>query len=231
MSDYSRESSEIEEKYKDLGHALVVSSKTQEKLTAAIEEHITSKQEFQKLPLFRRYGVFSFIEGVSRGTAKFEFKSTLVQFVGEGFNDFEPKKKSDDVPRSIKKLQPGATWKRHPNGGGWVSSTAYVEATAKVGTEAIVYDNARVTGRAKIYGEAKVRGDAECYGTAHVHGMAVIEGHARVCDNARVLGKVTVGGHVTVGGNTVLRGEITLDGEEELIDERRTSRLMLAKEA
>lgn len=216
MSIYLSKSSEAEEFFKVQGLKLVFATKSPDELDKGVEKLIKAMLA-QKVPSFRRYGVLQFIEGVARGTA-----FLLGEEAAGKFKVPSPKaaKKSEDIPRSIKKLQPGASWHRHPNGGGWVSSTAYVEASAHVGAKAIVYQNARVTERARIYGTAIVRGDAECYGTCHVHGLAVVEGHARVFDAARVLGKVRVGGAVVIGGNTLVRGEVTLNGTKEFIDER-----------
>ena len=217
MSIYLSKTSEAEEVFKSRGLELVFAARNQEDLNAAIKEQIESTAEYQALPSFRKYGVLQFIEGVARGTAR------LVGEEGSGkFKAVSAKtpRKTEDIPRAVKKLQAGVTWRKHVNGGGWVSSTAYVEASAHVGAKAVVYENARVTERARIYGAAVVRGDAECYGTCHVHGLAVVEGHARVFDAARVLGKVNVGGSVSVGGNTLVRGDVVLDGAQELIDER-----------
>lgn len=216
MSIYLSKTAEFEEVFKNLGLELVFRCQNQEELNAAVKEQIEEHEEFKVLPSFRRYGILQFIEGVARGTAKLVGSEAAGKFKVAK----HPPKKAEDVPRAVKKLQPGATWRKHPNGGGWVSSTAYVEASAHVGAKAVVYENARVTERARIYGTAIVRGDAECHGACHVHGLAIVEGHARVFDAARVLGKVRVGGTVVVGGNTLVRGSVVLEGNEELIDER-----------
>lgn len=217
---YLSKTSDLEEVFKDLGLKLVFQAQTREQLDALVQRQIVQTQEYQiELPVFRQYGVLQFIEGVWRGTAKLVGQ----QEGGAKFKTPSPHastKRPLDVPRRIKKRQPGATWRKHINGGGWVSNTAYVEASAHVGYLAIVHGNARVTGRAKIYGCAVVRGDAECYGSCHVHGNAIVEGHARIFDAAKVLGKVRIGGSVTVGGSSLLRGTAVFDGEEELIDER-----------
>lgn len=212
MSIYLSKTSDLENFFKDLGIDLVFSTKNDEELRAAVETSIQALDEFQALPSFRQYGILQFIEGVSRGTAR---------LVGaEGAGKFKPPsprapRKTEDIPRAIKALQPGASWRKHLNGGGWVSSTAYVEASVHVGPKAVVYENARVTERARIYGAAVVRGDAECYGACHVHGLAIVEGHARVCDAARVLGKVRLTGSAIVAEKTLVRGDVVLDGSEE----------------
>lgn len=210
MSNYLSKTADLEEVFKQLGLELVFKAKSDKELAALVKHSIEELEEFKQLPSFRRYGILQFIEGAHKGTAK---------LVGMQLKESD-KKKSVDVPRNVKKLQEGVTWRQHINGGGWVSETAYVEATAFVGKTAVVYENARVTERARIYGFALVRGDAECFGAAHVHGNAIVEGRAKVCDSARVLGKVRVGGNVTVGGTSLVRGDVVLKGEQEFLDER-----------
>lgn len=217
MSIYLKQTSALEDAFKILGRKLVFRARSLAELDVLIRNQITSDAAFNGMPTFRKYGVLQFIEGITYG-------SGLHPGTEAGVETFMPAKVKHtvDVPRRVKKLQPGPKvgWKKHINGGGWVSSTAYVEATVFVGPEAVVYENARVTERASIYGRAMVRGDAEVYGSAHVHGFAIVEGHARVFEEARVLGKVRLAGSVVVRGDTLIRGEITLDGGQELIDQR-----------
>lgn len=218
MSHYLSKTSDLEEVFKALGLELVFKAKNLDELNALVKESIEASEEFKTLPSFRRYGILQFVEGVFRGTAKLVGSEGGAKSKGPSM---KAPKKSEDVPRNVKKLQPDASWRKHPNGGGWVSSTAYVEASASVGKKAVVCGNARVTERAKIYGAAVVRGDAECYGACHVHGLAVVEGHARVFESARILGKAVVRGSVVVRGMSLVRGNVVLDGDEEYIDERK----------
>jgi UDP-3-O-[3-hydroxymyristoyl] glucosamine N-acyltransferase len=96
------------------------------------------------------------------------------------------------VPRHIVALQPDAFWRRHKNGGGWVSSTAAVAQTAYVGYSACVYDSAlvvdyaRIEDRARVFGSARVGGKAQVCHDACVMGVAHISGTAYVCHNARL---------------------------------------------
>lgn len=92
----------------------------------------------------------------------------------------------------------------HPNGGGWVASsatvasTAYVGPNAKVLGSAMVSDSARiedfaiVKGSAKIYGNARVRENAMVFSNASVYQNGVVAGCARVLNNSQVYGNAFV---------------------------------------
>ena len=69
-----------------------------------------------------------------------------------------------------------AQGKRHPNGGGWVESTATVAPTAYVGPNAMVLDTAQVLGNASLEGFAVVRNAARVEGHARIFGAANIRG-------------------------------------------------------
>ena len=75
---------------------------------------------------------------------------------------------------------------RHPNGGGWVQSTAKVSLTAYVGPNAMVMDNAQVLDNAII----------DDFGV--VSGAAIVSGHARVCGQGVVRDKAKAGGYARV---------------------------------
>ena len=92
----------------------------------------------------------------------------------------------------------------HPNGGGFVASSAKVDATAFVAPMARVLDGARVTGNARICGQAIVRRAAQ------VSGEAVITGFARIDDEAKVSGHAHVGGYATLSGRAELTGNARL---------------------
>jgi carbonic anhydrase/acetyltransferase-like protein (isoleucine patch superfamily) len=131
--------------------------------------------------------------------------------------------------KDILDLQPGVTWHKHHNGGGWVSETAYVEASASVSGRAAVFGNARVLDRTRIYGSARISGNAECYGAPHIHGRAVVGGNAKIYDAAKVLGDVQIYGYVEIGGTSVVRGDVVLDGNQVIIDEHVTDRVSAKK--
>ena len=88
----------------------------------------------------------------------------------------------------------GVEGHRHPNGGGFVASTATVAPSAYVGPEAMVLDRARVEGTARVAGRAVVRGEAV------VADQAVVSDHALVQDRAQILGRAKVRDWATVGG-------------------------------
>ena len=64
----------------------------------------------------------------------------------------------------------------HPNGGGWVASTAKVAGTAYVGPGAMVLDDAEVLDNASVEEYAIVRGKAMLSGNARVGGQGFVEG-------------------------------------------------------
>jgi len=64
----------------------------------------------------------------------------------------------------------------HPNGGGWVASTAKVAPTAYVGPGAMVLDDAKVLDNASVEQYAIVRGKAELSGNARVGGQGFVDG-------------------------------------------------------
>ena len=74
----------------------------------------------------------------------------------------------------------------HPNGGGFVATTASVDESAYVGRCARVLDSATVTGNAKVLNRAVVSGDASVSGSAIVREDAVVMGSATVSGNALV---------------------------------------------
>ncbi|MBT3296061.1 MAG: hypothetical protein HN383_12380 [Verrucomicrobia bacterium] len=97
-----------------------------------------------------------------------------------------------EAQTEIDRMSKGA---RHPNGGGWVQTTAKVAPTAYVGPNAMVLDGAHVLDHAII----------DEFGV--VMGTAVVSGHARVCGQGVVKDKATAGGYTrvwqTVGGEDV----------------------------
>lgn len=112
----------------------------------------------------------------------------------------------------------------HPNGGGFVSSSAKVDASVYVGPNAKVLGSATVTGNAVIDGYAVVTGNATVSGNAVVTGHAVVAeraavkdnaiiadyagvmGNSVVSDNARVLESGLVFNNYKVSGNATIKG-------------------------
>jgi hypothetical protein len=80
---------------------------------------------------------------------------------------------------------PGGAGAPHPNGGGWVASTARVDPTAFIGPRAQVLGNAIVSGNARIDGWAIVRGNAQVRDNAVVEDFAQVL-NGQVYENARV---------------------------------------------
>jgi len=89
----------------------------------------------------------------------------------------------------------------HPNGGGWVASTAKVAATAYVGPNAKVLGSATVSDSARIEDYAIVKGSAKVYGNARVRENAMVFSNATVYQNAVVAGCARVFNNSSVYGN------------------------------
>jgi hypothetical protein len=79
----------------------------------------------------------------------------------------------------------GADGSPHPNGGGWVASTAKVAPTAYVAPGAMVLGSARVLDNASVEeyaivkGNARLRGDAKVGGQAFIGGSTNLSGYQR----------------------------------------------------
>ncbi len=86
----------------------------------------------------------------------------------------------------------------HPNGGGFVASTAKVDSSVYVGK------NAKVTGYATVSGNAVIDGYATVTGNANVSGNAVITGHAVVAERATIKDNAIVGDYSGVMGSAVV---------------------------
>ena len=88
----------------------------------------------------------------------------------------------------------------HPNGGGFVASTARVAPSAYVGSNARVLDNARVMDNARIEDYAVISRDAK------VSGSAIVSGHALVTDNATVSGNARIRDYAGVYDSSIIEG-------------------------
>jgi hypothetical protein len=121
--------------------------------------------------------------------------------------------------------RPSESGARHPNGGGFVASTASVDRKAYVGPRAQVLGNAKVIGAVRIEDyavvtdNATVRDYARISGHAVVRDRAVVQDRAKLRDYAEVKGKTVVRDSArmlehayTDGGCTEISGNVTLKG-------------------
>ena len=108
-----------------------------------------------------------------------------------------------DVPNSEYK-DVGGTY--HPNGRGFVASTANVSPTAYVGTKAVVLDNAVVEGYARIEGAAVVKDNARVQDNSLISGFTIVGGNAVIKDNAKVLDFSRVNHGALIGGSATIKG-------------------------
>lgn len=180
------------------------SSRDAVELGERLRASVWGTPQFARLPLHRR----RFLEGFYAGA-----QEAACRFVGTASARHVAQQAR--VPAEIRRLQPDARWKRHPNGGGWVSHTAYVSQAAYVGPAAAVFDQARVTEYARVYGEARVCDQAE------------VSGHARVRAQAVVGGESKLGGYVTAAGAALVMGRVVASGKEVIRDHADVVRLGL----
>ena len=86
----------------------------------------------------------------------------------------------------------------HPNGGGFVASTAKVDASVYVGK------NAKVLGYASVSGNSVIDDYAVVTGSAKVSDNAVVKGHAVVAENAVVKDNAVIADYAGVMGQAVI---------------------------
>jgi cytoskeletal protein CcmA (bactofilin family) len=199
MTDYLERVNEIEKHFCERVRQCVKDAKDAQALKALLLAHVWGDNEYKKLPKKAQ----NYINGYAQGAAD------VTGIAQEDLNQ-ERLWGAEAPPKEVLILQPGVLWRKHVNGGGWVSETAFVESSALVAARACVFGNAKVYDRVRIYGSARVAGDAECYGVPHIHGRAFVGGSAKVFDAAKVLGDAHLGGNVLVGGTSVIRGAVKL---------------------
>ncbi|HRR76464.1 MAG TPA: DUF6055 domain-containing protein [Ruminococcus sp.] len=90
---------------------------------------------------------------------------------------------------------------KHPNGGGFVASTAKVDSSVYVGPDAKVLGYATVNGNAVVDDHAVVTGNARVSGNAIITGHAVVAESAVVKDNAIIADYAGVMGQAVVSEN------------------------------
>lgn len=99
----------------------------------------------------------------------------------------------------------------HPNGGGFVASSARVDAPVYVGPNAMVLGNAVLTGNVRVEDYAIVEGDVTASDNVTISGHAVVDGGGWVLVNGQwVIGKVTLSGNAAVADGAVVAGGVTM---------------------
>ena len=206
MTAYLAKNDELERHFCSVGESAAFVAKTREELDVLLQESVYGVEEYKALPKKSQTFIQGFISGVVHGTARL-LDERPAGVSPPGQRDPE---EFEGPPGWVQALQPEATWKKHPNGGGWVSSTAYVESSANIAGKATVFGNARVYDRARVYGTARVSGNAEIFGAAHVHGRSQVGDNAQIFDAAKILGEAVIAGNAKVGGTSVVRGNAIL---------------------
>ncbi|MBP9674051.1 MAG: hypothetical protein KBD63_03075 [Bacteriovoracaceae bacterium] len=79
------------------------------------------------------------------------------------------------------------SYHNHPNGGGFVESTAFVADSAFVGPNAYICGNAKILDNAKIYGSVHVMNNTVVSGDAKIHGKISVLG-GEICGTAHLYG-------------------------------------------
>jgi carbonic anhydrase/acetyltransferase-like protein (isoleucine patch superfamily) len=92
----------------------------------------------------------------------------------------------------------GVAGSAHPNGGGFVASTALVSPAAYVGP------NAQVLGTARVQDDARIEDYATISGSARVAGSAIVRGHATVTNSAVVSGNAIVEDYARIENNSTV---------------------------
>jgi hypothetical protein len=121
----------------------------------------------------------------------------------------------------------GVAGARHPNGGGFVASTATVAATAYVAPGAMVLGNAKVQGQARVEGlaivkDGEVRDKAVVSGYAgvwggQVYGNARIDGAAQIVNrSAKIFDNAHVGGASVIYDSAALSGTVQILGSADV---------------
>ncbi|MFO7858264.1 MAG: DUF6055 domain-containing protein [Ectothiorhodospiraceae bacterium] len=104
----------------------------------------------------------------------------------------------------------------HPNGGGFVASSASVAESAYVGPDAAVLGVARVEGDARIEDQAVIDEEATVRDSVVVGGNARVEGRAVVEDDAKVAGYAAVYGEAKVSGRAIVTEKARVRGDAVL---------------
>lgn len=182
-------------------------AKTPEEITANLDK-LQSTGTYLRLPKYAQMAIQAYKQGAVDYRARLEGRPISVAP--------RPARRQAEVPEAIRSLQPDAAWSRHPNGGGWVSSTAHVDPTAFVSRASLVFENAQVRDKARLTGPVMVHDRAIVCGDAQIKNRAIIREDAVIEGKAIVQGAAVVGGRVRIGGTVRIGGEMDLQGEYAL---------------
>jgi carbonic anhydrase/acetyltransferase-like protein (isoleucine patch superfamily) len=124
---------------------------------------------------------------------------------------YEIKLDGADVIQSGGYTSTGKKGSKHPNGGGFVASTAKVDSSVYVGPDAMVLGNAVLKGNVRVEDKAVVNGDVTASDNVVISGHAVVDGGGWIyINNQWQMGKVTLSDNVQVGDGAVVSGGVTL---------------------
>ena len=103
--------------------------------------------------------------------------------------------------------QPDVAGADHPNGGGFVASTASVADAVYVGPEARVLENAQITDNARIIGRSVISGNSMVSGNAIVSSAAKMSGSSKAESFATVRDTIVLRDQVSVAGDSKIQGD------------------------
>ena len=180
---------------------VLVSAQGPDEVSERLTATVWGNAAFARLPLHRR----RFVEGFYTGMQAAQQRAS-------GLPSRTQANTQARVPEAVRRLQSGAIWHRHTNGGGWVAHTAYVQESAYVGPGCRVFNYARILENARLRGEALVLDEA------------VVRDYAQVRGDAAVGGRTVLGGKVVVGSGVVMTGDAVLTGRQTVRSQREADR-------
>lgn len=121
-------------------------------------------------------------------------------------------------PYEAQNTTTGISGSKHPNGGGFIQSTAKAASTAYVGPNAVVLGRAQIQGNARIEDYAKIAGNAIVSGNAVVSGHAIIKDNAVVKDNAKVRDFAVMMGTSEASGNAKVFESAIINEDRTITD-------------
>ena len=108
--------------------------------------------------------------------------------------------------------------KAHPNGGGFVASTARVDNSVYVAPNAMVLGNAVLKGNVRVEDNAVVANTVTASDNVVISGHAVVDGGGWILvDGQWKMGAVNLSGNAVVGDSAVVAGGVTLSGDAKVL--------------
>jgi len=108
--------------------------------------------------------------------------------------------------------------KAHPNGGGFVASTAKVDASVYVGPDAMVLGNAVLTGNVRVEDHAVVANAVTASDNVIISGHAIVDGGGWIyVDNGWKQGAIKLSDNAVISDSAVVAGGVTVSGNAKVL--------------